>query len=116
MLELLKCAEDPEQSLGRFDIEPGDDELDEQLYLILTMIHKENLMEKVETVKYGEGFRLWRLIVTDFEPQFASRKMVLQQGIIKFSFGASEDPRNGIDRLGTQIRQYQSTTKKENRR
>ena len=66
-----------------------------RLYFILTMLFEENLMEKVETVEFGEGLRLWILLVTDFEPRFASRKMVLQQGIFHFSFGASEDPHKG---------------------
>ena len=77
--------------------------LDAHLYSILSMLAKENLMEKVKTVDYGEGLRLWRLLVTDLKPKFASRQMVLQQGILNFSFGATEDPRKGIDRLETQI-------------
>ena len=112
MLELLRTAEDPEQSLDRVELEPGEDVFDAQLYFILTML-LENLTEKVETVEYGEGLRLERLLVTDFEPHLASRKMALQQGLLQFSFGVSEDARTGIDRLETQIRQYQSTTKKK---
>ena len=38
--------------------------------------------------------------------------MVLQQRLFIFSFGASEDPRKGIDRLEIQIREYKVTTKK----
>ena len=33
--------------------------------------------------------------------------MALQQGFVKCSFGASEYPHEGIDRLETRIRQYQ---------
>ena len=115
MLELLRSADNPEQSLDHIDLEPGDDVLDAQLYFILTILLKENFMEKkkVETVEFGEGLRLLQLLVTGFEPQCACRKMVLQQGILNFSFGASEDPRKGIDRLEKQIRQYQSTTVKK---
>ena len=65
------------------------------------MLLKENLI--------SEGLRL---LVTDFEPYFVSLKMVLQQGFVNFSFGASEDPRKRIDRLETQIRQNQSNRKK----
>ena len=32
-------------------------------------------------------------------PKFASRKMVFRQAVLTFSVGASEDPREGIDRL-----------------
>ena len=39
--------------------------------------------------------------------------MVPQQDILNVPFSASEDPRKGIDRLETKIRQYHSTTKKK---
>ena len=42
----------------------------------------------------------------------AQGKMVLQQGILDFSNGACEDPRKGMDRLETQIRQHSTTTKR----
>ena len=42
MLELLKKAEESEASLDRVDLDPGDDELDAQLYFILTMLLKES--------------------------------------------------------------------------
>ena len=86
--------------------------LDAQLCFLLTMLFKENLMENVETVQYGEVLRLWRVLVTDFQPPYASRKMLLQECIVNFSFGASEDPRKAIV-WETQIRQGQSTTKKK---
>ena len=44
--------------------------------------------------------------------KFASRKMALQQAYLNFTFNKDEDPRKGIDRLETQIRQYQAATKK----
>ena len=60
----------------------ADDVLDAHLFFTLTMLLKEHFVEKVEAVEYGEGLRLWRLLVTDFEAQFASRKLVLQQDIL----------------------------------
>ena len=84
---------------------PGDDVMVAQQQFILTRLVQQNIIEKVGTVEYGEGLRLWRLLVTDFKPKFASRKMVLQKGNLNFSFGASEDPRKGIDRLETEVRQ-----------
>ena len=76
VLKLLRSAEDPEQSLTRVDLDPGDDVLDAQLYLRLTMLLKEILMKKVETVEYSAGLRLWRLLASDIEPTFSGRKMV----------------------------------------
>ena len=55
MMELMRSAEDPEQSVDRVDFELVDDMLDAQLFPILTMPLKENLTEKVETVKFGDG-------------------------------------------------------------
>ena len=112
MLELIRKAENFDESLDRVDLDPGDDQLDAQLYFILTMLLKENMMEKLETVEYGEGLQLWRLLMAEFEPKFASRKMALQQAYLNFTFNKDEDPRKGIDRLETQIRQYQAATKK----
>ena len=112
MLELVRRAENFDESIDRVDMDPGDDHLDAQLYFILTMLLKENMMEKVETVEYGEGLHLWRLMMVEFEPKFASRKMALQQAYLNFTFNKDEDPRKGIDRLETQIRQYQAATKK----
>ncbi|CAK0871008.1 unnamed protein product [Prorocentrum cordatum] len=112
MLELIRKAENFDESLDRVDLDPGDDQLDAQLYFILTMLLKENMMEKLETVEYGEGLLLWRLLMAEFEPKFASRKMALQQAYLNFTFNKDEDPRKGIDRLETQIRQYQAATKK----
>ena len=76
----LWSAEDPEHSLGRVGLELGDDALDAQMYFILTMLLKEDLMEKVQTVEYGEGLRIWQLLVTDVEPKLASRKRVCSRG------------------------------------
>ena len=84
--------------MDRVEFEPADDVLDAQLYLIQTMLLKENLMCNDETVEYGEVLRLRRLLVAESEPEFVGRKMVLQQGALNFSFGASEDPWKGIDR------------------
>ncbi|CAK0797196.1 unnamed protein product [Prorocentrum cordatum] len=86
MLELIQKAESFDEGLDRVDLDPGDDQLDAQLYVILTM--------------------------PEFEPKFASRKMALQQAYLSFTFNKDEDPRKGIDRLETQIRQYQADTKK----
>ena len=47
MLQLLKLVEDTEQSVDGDDLEPGDDA---QLYCVQTMLLKETLMEKAETV------------------------------------------------------------------
>ena len=46
--------------------------LDAHLYFPVTKLLKENLMEKVETVEYGEGLRLRGLLVAEFESTFAS--------------------------------------------
>ena len=51
-------------------------------------------------------------VATDFEPKFASLKIVVQQCILNFASGVSEDPRKGVDRLETQIRQHNRTTKR----
>ena len=59
-------------SLGRVDFVPSDDALDAQLCFILTMLFKENVVDKVGTVEYGEGTRLWRLFGTKCEPELAS--------------------------------------------
>ena len=104
-----------DKSLDRVDIEPGDDVLDAQLSFIFTMLPKKNLLEQVETVEDGEDLSLWRLFVTDFEPTFSTRKMVLRS-ILSLSFGASADPRNGICRLVTQLRQYQVYPQEEDRK
>ena len=84
MLELLRSAEDAEHSVDRVDREPGDDVLEAQVHCKLNI-----------------------------ELTLSSRNMVLQQGVPNFSFGASEDRRKGIDRLETQIRQYETATKKK---
>ena len=55
MLELVRSAEDPEEGVDCFDLEPGDDVLDAQLYFILTMLLRENLTDKVETVECDCG-------------------------------------------------------------
>ena len=86
MLELIRKAENFDESLDRVDLDPGDDQLDAQLYFIQTMLLKENMMEKLETVEYGEGLQLWRLLMAEFEPKFASRKMALQQAYLNFTF------------------------------
>ena len=52
----------------------GDDEHDAQVYFILTVLLKENLMEKVKPIGNGERLRLWKSLVTDFEPQVANRR------------------------------------------
>ena len=80
---------------------------------MLTMLPNKILIDVVETVEYGEGLRLWRLLVTDLEPQIVSRKMVVVHGFLNVSFGAAEVPRKGIDRVETQFRQHQSTTWKK---
>ena len=54
MLHLGRSAEDPEQCWDCVDLELGDDA---QLYFILTMLLKENVTEKVETIEHGEGVR-----------------------------------------------------------
>ena len=116
MLELLKVAEGANQSLDRVEFEPGDDVHDAQLHLIVTMLLKGTFMDKV---KWSWGVAI--VEITDcgygsslnLRHKFDNRKMVLQQRFINFSFGASEDPRKGIDRLEIQIRQYKVTTKKE---
>lgn len=60
MYELLKIAEDVGRSIGRVDLDPGDDALDTQLYYILTMLTKEAGLDKVQLVECGEGLALWR--------------------------------------------------------
>ena len=87
--------------------------VDAQLYFILIMFLKENLMEKVETVEYGEELRLWRLLATDVKPKFASRKTVLQLGIVNFHVRCKGGSPAGIGRMETQVRQYLTTTKKK---
>ena len=79
MFELLKKAEDPVESLDRVDLDPVGDRLDTQLYYVLTMLIKGNALDKVELVEYGEGLYLWRLLVTEYEPQWESRKMAIHQ-------------------------------------
>ena len=69
MFELLKLAEDPEQSIDRVDLEPGDEHLDTQLYFVLTMLVKGNALDKVSLVEQGEGLHLWCLLVDEYESQ-----------------------------------------------
>ena len=57
MLEILKVAEDANQSLDRGQLEPGDDVHDAQLCFILTMLLRGNFMDNVEWSR-GEGLRL----------------------------------------------------------
>ena len=77
------------KNLDVVDFEPGDEVLDSQLCFKLTMLLDAHLMKKVDRAENGEGLRLWRLRVTDVEPKFARRKMVLQQSFLTFSFGPS---------------------------
>ena len=62
------------KNFDRVDVEPGDDVLGTQLYFIWAMLFEENIMEKVETVQYGEGLHVWRLLVTDFEPNLPEER------------------------------------------
>ena len=48
--ELLKIAEDPDQSLNHVDLDPGDDRRDGQLFFVLTMLLKDRATDKVELV------------------------------------------------------------------
>ena len=86
--------------------------LNGQCHFILTGLLKETLTDMVETDECGEGVRLWRLFATDFEPNFDSLKILLQQSILNLASGASEDARKGVDRLETHIRQHNRTTKR----
>ena len=105
MLELWRSAEDPEQSADCVDREPGDDEGGRTVAL-----HTDDAPQR-SSLGDGRDSRsssVWRLVAN----QLTSRKMALQQGFLKCSFGASEYPHEGIDRLETRIRQYQTTTKR----
>ena len=105
MLELWRSAEDPEQSADCVDREPGDDEGGRTVPL-----HTDDAPQR-SSLGDGRDSRsssVWRL----FANQLTSRKMALQQGFLQFSFGAGEYPHEGIDRLETRIRQYQTTTKR----
>ena len=110
MFELLKLAEDPERSIDRVDLEPGDEHLDTQLYFVLTMLVKGNALDKVSLVEQGEGLHLWRLLVDEYEPQWKSRKMALYQSILNFQF--SDDVLASLDAFEKAIRQYQAVSKK----
>ena len=65
MYELLLRAEDPEASLDRVDLEPGDEHLDSQLHYMLTMTSKGTAQNKASLVAHGEGLLLWRHCVAE---------------------------------------------------
>ena len=111
MFELLRRAENPEESLDRVDLDPGDELLDSQLYYVLTMLIKGSALDKVTLVEYGEGLHLWRLLVQEYEPQWRSRNMALHQAIRNYQL--SDDVILSLDGFERLLRQYQTATKKE---
>ncbi len=112
MFELLTKAEDPEASLDRVDLDPGDEILDTQIYFTLTMLLRDCGMDKVELVEHGEGLRLWRLLVADYEPKWKSRKTSMHQQILNYQF-VGDDIAAGFDAFEKLIRQYTTLTKKK---
>jgi len=110
MFELLKMAEDPEKSIDRVDLDPGDDVLDSQVYFVLAMMLKDAGLDKVSLVEPGEGLMLWRSLSIEFEPTWKSRKTGLHQQVLNYQFG--DDLISGFDAFEKVIRKYESLTKK----
>ena len=110
MFELLKKAEDANESIDRVDLDPGDDHLDTQLYYILTMLLKGTAIDKVSLVEYGEGLYLWRLLISEYEPKWKTRKTATHQAILNYELGP--DVMASLDGFEKLIRQYKSMTSK----
>ena len=102
--ELLKIAEDPDQSLDHVDLGPGDDRRDGQLFFVLTMLLKDRAMDKVELVDANCGLQLWRKLTQEYEPKWKSRHLSRHQTILNFRF--TDDVIAGFDQFERELRQY----------
>ena len=108
--ELLKIAEDPDQSLNHVDLDPGDDRRDGQLFFVLTMLLKDRAMDKVELVDANCGLQLWRKLTQEYEPKWKSRHLSRHQAILNFKF--PDDVIAGFDQFEKELRQYHAITGK----
>ena len=108
--ELLKIAEDPDQSLNHVDLDPGDDRRDGQLFFVLTMLLKNRAMDKVELVDANCGLQLWRKLTQEYEPKWKSRHLSRHQAILNFKF--PDDVIAGFDQFEKELRQYHAITGK----
>ena len=108
--ELLKIAEDPDQSLNHADLDPGDDRRDGQLFFVLTMLLKDRAMDKVELVDANCGLQLWRKLTQEYEPKWKSRHLSRHQAILNFKF--PDDVIAGFDQFEKELRQYHAITGK----
>ena len=108
--ELLKIAEDPDQSLNHVDLGPGDDRRDGQLFFVLTMLLKDRAMDKVELVDANCGLQLWRKLTQEYEPKWKSRHLSRHQAILNFRF--PDDVIAGFDQFEKELRQYHAITGK----
>ena len=108
--EMLKIAEDPDQSLNHVDLDPGDDRRYGQLFFVLTMLLKDRAMDKVELVDANCGLQLWRKLIQEYEPKWKSRHLSRHQAILNFKF--PDDVIAGFDHFEKELRQYHATTGK----
>ena len=108
--EFLQKAENPDESIEKVDLDPGDEHLDSQLYFVLTMLVNGNVLDKASLVEYGEGLQLWHLLLGEYEPQWKSRKTALYQSIFNFLLG--DDIIVRLVAFKKLIRQYQTLSKK----
>ena len=108
--ELLKIAEDPDQSLNHVDLGPGDDRRDGQLFFVLTMLLKDRAMDKVELVDANCGLQLWRKLTQEYEPKWKSRHLSRHQAILSFRF--PDDVIAGFDQFEKELRHYHAITGK----
>ena len=109
MLELLKRAEKPAESIDRVDLDPGDEVLDSQLYYILIMLVKGVKADMIELVEAGEGLAIWRRLHSEHEPKLKARSLSHQQKVLGFKMEAS-DISSEIDRLERLCKLYKQVS------
>ena len=111
MLELLKRAEDPAESIDRVDLDPGDDVLDSQLYYVIVMLIKGCKANLIETIDAGEGLQIWRRLAADYEPKIKSRSLASQQEVLRFKLEGSNivDEVDRFEKLCREYRRNQSS-------
>ena len=109
--ELLKIAEDPDQSLDHVDLGPGDDRRDGT-----ALLRPHNASEGSS---HGQGPNSWmriadsnsgRKLTQEYEPKWKSRHLSRHQAILNFRF--PDDVIAGFDQFEKEFRQCHAITGK----
>ena len=109
---ILRRAEDPLQNTLNAPLPAEHVRLSIQLHFILTMLATEGrAADKPLLVPSGEGAALWREIVREFEPGYASRVQSLWQAVMGYQMD-SEDLMKSLESFELLCLQYLKAAKK----